>query len=174
MAWEASILLWIQNVLRSEGLDRIFSAFTRLGDKGMLFILIGIGLSCFPRTRKLGLTVLTALLIGALTTNLLLKPLIARPRPFLAIEGLTALVEAGDRHSFPSGHTTAAFAFTSVMIFSGKGRGWKLLSLSIAVLMAFSRLYVGVHYPTDVLGGMAVGILAGRLAWQVWKRDKTR
>ena len=174
MGLEASILLWIQEHLRGEFLDQIFSAYTHLGDSGLLFIVLGIGLLCFPKTRRAGLTVLTALLIGALITNVTLKPLIHRTRPFLAVEGLTALVEAGDAHSFPSGHATAAFSFASTMLFAMKGTAWKALSLAVAVLMAFSRLYVGVHYPTDVLAGAAIGLLAGWMAGQLWERKKQR
>ena len=173
MPWEATALLWIQTHLRSETLTRIFVPFTHLGDSGMLFIVFGVLLFCIPKTRKVGLGILTALLIGALITNVTLKPLVNRTRPWVVIEQLHVLVDSGAGDpSFPSGHTTAAFAFAGAVLFSGIKKGGKILALLLAVLMGFSRLYVGVHYPTDVLGGIAVGLFAGRLAQQIWKNKK--
>ena len=172
MGLEASVLLWIQENLRGEVLNETFSAFTHLGDHGLLFIVLGLLLLVIPRTRKVGLTVLTALLIGALITNVTLKPLVGRIRPWLVVEGLVALVEETDLRSFPSGHTTAAFAFAGAVLFSNSGGKWKIFGLVLAALMGFSRLYVGVHYPTDVLAGVVVGLLAGALSWQFWKDKK--
>ena len=172
MGLEASVLLWIQENLRGEVLNRAFSAFTHLGDHGLLFIVLGLLLLVIPRARKVGLTVLTALLIGALITNVTLKPLVGRIRPWLVVEGLTALVEETDLRSFPSGHTTAAFAFAGAVLCSTPVKRWRALALAVAGLMAFSRLYVGVHYPTDVLAGVVVGLLAGALSWQFWKDKK--
>lgn len=173
MLWEETFLLWIQEYLRSEFLTEFFVPFTHLGDSGMLFIVMGILLLCIPKTRKIGLAVLTALLIGALITNVTLKPLVDRARPWLVIEQLWVLVGSGAGDpSFPSGHTTAAFAFGGAVLFSTVKKRWKALALMLAVLMGFSRLYVGVHYPTDVLGGCLVGLLAGWLSWQFWKNKK--
>lgn len=169
MGVDGAILLWIQENLRGESLNRLFSFYTHMGDSGMIFIVIGLTLLCFRRTRKAGAVVLTALLLGGLFTNVTLKPLVARSRPWLMVEGLTALVEEHDPLSFPSGHTTAAFAFASAVYFVGAKRSFCILSFAAALLMGFSRLYVGVHYPTDVLVGIMVGALAGFLAWQLWK-----
>ena len=176
MLWEAAFLLWIQTNFRSAVLTRLFFVpFTHLGDGGMLFILLGIVLFCIPRTRRVGLCVLTALLIGALITNVTLKPLVNRTRPWVVIEGLRVLVDSGAGDpSFPSGHTTAAFAFASAVLCSEVKRDWKVYAMAVAVLMGFSRLYVGVHYPTDVLAGMAVGLLAGVLACRLWKKKEKK
>lgn len=170
MVWEGEFLLWIQNSLRNADLDALLSAYTHLGDAGLLFIIIGIGMLCFPRTRRAGLVGLTALLLGFAGTNLILKHLVARPRPWLDVAGLLPLVEEGDPNSFPSGHATAAFAFAGAMVAVLPVRWAKALLLGAAVLMGFSRLYVGVHYPTDVLAGVAVGLLAGWLASLLWKK----
>lgn len=170
MTWDAAILLWLQNVLRGEGLDSLMSAYTHLGDAGLLFIVIGIGLLCFPRTRRAGMVGLTALFIGFLSTNVVLKHLFERPRPWLDVAGLIPLVEEGDPNSFPSGHTTAAFAFAGAMLHTLPVKWGKALILGAAILMGFSRLYVGVHYPTDVLAGVIVGLLSGWAASLLWKR----
>lgn len=175
MVWEAVILLWIQEHLRRESLDPLIRAFTHLGDSGALFIALGLVLMCIPKTRRLGAAVLTALVFGALATNLALKPLVNRTRPWVAIEGLRTLVDSGAGDpSFPSGHTTAAFAFAGTVLRSGAKRGWKGACLALAVLMAISRLYVGVHYPTDVLAGVVIGLAAGRLAWWSWGKNFMR
>ena len=170
MVWDAAILLWIQNVLRGENLDSLMSAYTHLGDAGLLFIVIGVGLLCFPRTRRAGLVGLTALLIGFLSTNVILKHLFERPRPWLDVAGLIPLIAEHDPHSFPSGHTTAAFAAGMTWVWTLPKKWMRVMAVIAAVCMGLSRLYVGVHYPTDVLTGLIVGLLSGWAASLLWKR----
>jgi len=169
MAWDGAVLLWLQNVVRSDGLTQFMAAYTHMGDSGLLFIIIAVGLLCFPKTRKAGLTALTALLIGFLLTNQMLKPLVGRPRPWEDIAGLLPLVEEHS-FSFPSGHTTSAFAFAGALLLSLPVKWGKAAALGAAVLMGFSRLYVAAHYPTDVLGGVVIGLLAGWIASLIWKK----
>lgn len=170
MSWDATILLWIQDVLRGGGLDSFMTAFTHLGDNGAIFLIAAIGLLCFPRTRRAGKVALTALAIGFLCTNVVLKHLVSRPRPWLEVAGLLPMIEEADPNSFPSGHTCAAFAFAGALLGTLPVRWGKALALVVAAVMGFSRLYVGVHYPTDVLAGAAVGLLAGWVAVLLWKR----
>lgn len=172
MGLDGSILLWIQNALRSPGLDEAVIFFTRLGNGGGLFVALSVLLLCFPKTRRAGLAALTAMFFGLLCTNLALKNLVARPRPWTAVTGLMPLV-LEESFSFPSGHTTAAFAFAGAMLFVPlKNRWGKGTALVLAVCMGLSRLYVGVHYPTDVLGGMIVGIGCAWLAAKLWNRKR--
>ena len=174
MLWETVFLLWIQEHLRSEVLTGILAPFTHLGDGGMVFIALGIVFLCIPKTRRIGLVILTALIIGALITNVTLKPLVNRTRPWVVIEGLKVLVDSGAGDpSFPSGHSTAAFAFAGAILFSRVKMKWKSIALVIAALMGISRLYVGVHYPTDVLAGVAIGLLAGFLAGKIWNKKSS-
>lgn len=139
--------------------------FDLLGEGGIALILLGLFLLAFPRTRRAGEAVLLALALGALCTNLLLKPLVARPRPF---DGAADIVRqwwleggsVGERgFSFPSGHSTAAMAAMSALYFTGSRR--RGIWLLFALLMGLSRLYLVVHYPTDVLAGLLVGFVAG-------------
>lgn len=160
---EGGVLLWIQEHLRTAVMDKIVTAFTSLGNAGILFIAVGIILLCFKKTRRLGVTTLVALIVGALCTNVVLKPLVARPRPWTQVEGLLPLLTEHD-YSFPSGHTTAAFAFASGVCFAPSKKWMKWTAMAVALLMCLSRLYVGVHYPTDVIGGVVIGLLAGWLA----------
>ncbi len=169
---EGVFLLWIQEHLRQEWMTPFWKLITSLGDSGWFWIVLALALVCFRRWRRTGVTVLLAVAIGALITNVALKPLVARIRPYDVIEGLSLLVERQIDLSFPSGHTCAAFAAGTVC-FVQLRRPWGACLLALAVLIAVSRLYVGVHYPTDVLGGMAVGLFGAWAALRLvaWKLD---
>ena len=171
---EGGMLLWFQETLRGPVQDALVMAFSTLGNSGILFIVAGVVLLFFKKTRRVGLAALLALLIGFLITNLTLKPLVARPRPWLDVEGLVNLLGESAYRSFPSGHATSAFAFGFALLFGAPNKWLKWVSMIVAILMGLSRLYVGVHYPTDVAGGVLVGLLAGWLAWQICKRIKIK
>ena len=176
-AAEGGVLLWFQNCLRGPVQDAIVMAYTSLGNSGILFIVAGLLLLCFKKTRRVGVAALLALLIGLLCTNLTLKPLCARPRPWLDVPGLVNLLGESAYRSFPSGHSTSAFAFAFAMWFGAPKKWMKWVSMVVAILMGLSRLYVGVHYPTDIIGGILVGLLAGWLAVllvnTVWRKIRT-
>lgn len=165
-AWEANILLWVQNALRTPLLDPVVLFFTRLGNAGVLFILLTVLLLVFPKTRKVGLATALALLCSLLFTNLILKNLFQRVRPWDAFDFLVNMVVERDT-SFPSGHTSAAFAFALAVVRAGPStwRKTKIAVVVLAFLMGLSRLYVGAHYSTDVLAGALVGSLAGITGW---------
>ena len=167
-ALDWAVLLWIQEVLRLPVLDGFMTLFTQLGNAGLVWVGISLALLLVPRTRRMGFWALVALLLGLLCTNVVLKHLVGRTRPWLVVEGLTHLVVENDPLSFPSGHTCAAFAAGSVWARFVERRWLKALCILQAVLMAFSRLYVGVHFPTDVLAGCAVGLFCGWLAWRLY------
>ena len=107
---DGGVLLWIQEFLRCTVLNGLFQVYTKLGDAGMLWIAVSVLMLCFRKTRKAGLASLLAMLLGLLCTNVALKHLVGRTRPWLTVEGLVPLVAEHDPNSFPSGHTTAAFA----------------------------------------------------------------
>lgn len=158
---EASFLLWLQNNLRGPVLDPIMTTITHLGDGGIFWIIMAALLMCIPKTRKTGLVCAVSMIIGLIATNLILKNLVGRVRPYELIEGLTILIKTPHDWSFPSGHTTNAFAAAWVM-FTRLPKKYGVPALILAILIALSRMYVGVHYPTDVLGGVIVGCSA---AW---------
>ncbi len=159
-------------------LDAFFLVYTHLGDDGILFIVLGLIFLLFKKTRKVGAGMLIGIAVGALITNVTIKPLIERPRPFELLEYSTdpnvllfkewwtnmGEVHASSMRSFPSGHTTSAVAaLVPVFMFCDKKKSW--LALVAAVLMGASRNYVQVHYPSDVLGGIIVGLIAGLAAF---------
>ena len=175
---DGALLLGLQD-LRTPILNALFSFYTQLGNAGLVWIVLSAVLLLHPRTRKAGFWALIAMLFGLLFTNVLLKHLVARTRPWLVVEGLTALVDEHDPNSFPSGHTCAAFACCLTWARFAARRWVKVLCLALAVLMGLSRLYVGVHFPSDVIAGCAVGCLCALLAWAVqgkaetmWRRRK--
>lgn len=156
IAMEADILLWIQNNIRNDVLTPIFKFVTTLGNAGMIWIVLSVGLLIPKKTRRVGVLALVSLLFSALIDNVILKNVVARTRPYDLIEGLTSLVGAQKDYSFPSGHTGSAFA-AAVVMFRGLPKKFGIPILVFACLMGLSRLYVGVHYPSDVLGGVLIG-----------------
>ena len=108
----------------------------------------------------IGKKIILGLALGAIIGNLMLKHLVARPRPFKIDNTRALLIKAPKDFSFPSGHTAASFAAVAALYFTGEKKLWKV-SLVLAVLIAFSRMYLYVHYPTDILGGVLVGLGAG-------------
>ena len=168
LEWEGTALLWIQEYLRGPVLNAFFTFYTTLGNMGLCWIVLSAGMLFFRKTRKAGFAGLLALLMGFLCTNVILKPLVCRTRPWLVVEGLTALVAEHDPHSFPSGHTCAAFA-AAMAWRPHLQRRWGNTAIVCATIMGFSRLYVGVHFPTDVLCGAVIGALSGWLACRLVK-----
>lgn len=156
---DLSILDWIQRTLRCGVLDHIVPAITFLGEAGWTWILLAAVLLAQKKTRAWGIAVSAALLADLLLCNVLLKPLVARPRPYTFRPELTLLVKAPRDFSFPSGHAAASFAAASALLYS-KCRGW-IPAMVLAAAIALSRLYLYVHYPSDVICGAVLGILCG-------------
>lgn len=182
--FEGNILLWIQNNLRNDFTDPVVKFITHLGDHGYLWIALLLVLLCIPKTRKAALIGAATLLMTYIITNLCLKPLVARPRPYEVIEGLTRIIEKQGDRSFPSGHTANSMAVGVSLwmvsrkyeefkkLYFPKAAGWFVLVLSI--LIGLSRLYVGVHFPTDVLGGAVIAIVDSIVVWVVAKKIMIR
>ena len=163
---DGGILLWIQEHLRMDWLTALLTRYTNLGEAGVIWIVIALIFLFIPKMRKAGLLSLAAMLICYVCNDLVIKNLVMRPRPFLSVEGLLPLIQRPDSYSFPSGHSCSSFAAARVWAQTLEGR-WakraKILLLVMAMVMALSRLYVGVHYPTDVLVGSLLGVLGGWL-----------
>lgn len=158
MTWEFAFLDALQE-LHAPILDFFFKTITRFGDGGLFWIAVGVLLLCVRKTRVCGICVLTGLAVGALIANVTLKPLIARERPCWINEAVQLLIAVPKDFSFPSGHSQASFVAATAIYMNH--RKWGIAAYVLAVLIAFSRLYLYVHFPTDVLAGAAIGICVG-------------
>jgi undecaprenyl-diphosphatase len=165
-----AVLTFIQG-FRSPVADVFFAAVTRLGDAGILWIVIGAVCLLLPRAKKCGISVFISLLITFILTDIVLKPAAARLRPFIA-DGVTLIIDAPYGYSFPSGHTATAFAAaTAIFIFNRRAGQW---SYAAAILIGFSRAYLYVHYPSDIIAGAVIGIVAGAASGIMIKKLRIR
>lgn len=164
MAFEFEILDFLQT-MHTPLITNIMKVASKLGDAGLIWILLAAVLLMIPKTRKVGILVSTALALDVLTCNVILKPFIARTRPYDINTAVELLIQAPRDYSFPSGHTAASFAAAAALWFANKKK-LAVPALVLAVLIAFSRMYFYVHYPTDVLGGAILGMVCG---WLVCK-----
>lgn len=159
--FDLPILDWIAQNLHCDFLDFLMPIITMLGDAGIFWIIIAATLLFFPKYRKAGLSMGIALLMGVLICNVTMKPLIARIRPYdyqLEHFGkeIALLVNTPHDFSFPSGHTLASFEAATALLLHNRKMG--IPAMVLAVMIAFSRLYLYVHYPTDVIFSVFMGI----------------
>ena len=160
------ILDWIQETMQCTFLDKTMPIVTLFGDGGVFWIGISVLLLFYAKYRKTGFYMCIALVLGLVVCNITLKPLVARIRPYdfqLQEFGreITLLISAQHDFSFPSGHTIASFEACTVLLLHDKRMG--IPATVLAILIAFSRLYLYVHYPTDVLVSLVLGIAFGLL-----------
>lgn len=173
MIWESKFLYFLQTNVRSDIIDKIMILVSTLADRGLIFIALSIFMLFMPNMARISYMSLTSLTFNGLITNVILKPLIARTRPFEKYDLITSvLAKLPQDYSFPSGHTSASFAFaTSVFLYN---RQLGILAYIYAFLVAFSRMYIGVHYPTDIIVGMIIGVavsvLCNKYAIVIYKK----
>lgn len=187
--FDHNILSFWHSLAESTGgaLTPLFKFITLIGEKGIWMLVLAVILMCFAKTRKIGICLFGAVCCGALVTNIVLKDLIARPRPF-EVAGLdyrSWWIAIGqpfeDGYSFPSGHVTAAAAGVLAMAFTWDKKVL-LAGVPYVMLMGAARNYLMAHYPTDVLGGCAVGLFSAVVAygitvfiyWLLEKYEKTK
>ncbi len=159
-----SVLYWIQNTLRCGFLDFLVPKITFLGNAGMIWLIIAGCLLFTKKYRRTGILLLAGLAVGLLAGNVLLKNLIGRPRPCWIDPAVQLLVSVPKDYSFPSGHTLSSVIAATVLTFSDRRFGYAAVPL--AALIALSRLYLFVHFPTDVLFAAALGFLIGAAVWK--------
>ncbi len=173
--WDLSILRLIHRTFSSSFLDTVMPIISAIDNHGEVWILIALLLLISKKTRKTGAAIGVALVLGLVVGNGLLKNLIMRPRPFETLGRLLKadelLIAAPTDYSFPSGHALSSMAAATAIF-----RDHTLLGAAayvLALLISFSRLYLYVHYPTDIIGGMIIGILCGLLGCKiVWFFDE--
>lgn len=172
-----AILDWIQNTFKCGFMDGFMLFVTKLCDGGVAFIALTILLLIIPKTRKLGLAAAFALIINHVATNIVIKNIVCRPRP-CHLREVEMLLEIPSSYSFPSGHTSTSFAVTFALMLQDREKWIRWLPVGIvSCLIAFSRLYLYVHFPTDVLAGILVGLCSALAAVFLakkcpWPREK--
>lgn len=153
------ILDLINKYFSCRALDVIMPAITSLGNAGIIWIILSVLCLLSKRYRKTGIVLAVGLILGLIIGNLCLKNIFARLRPFQIKEGIDLLIAAPKDFSFPSGHTLASFISATVLsIRHKKSRAYVIV---LASLIAFSRLYLYVHFPSDVIGGIVLGVIIG-------------
>lgn len=148
----------IQEYVRTPILDNIMIFITTLGNGGMIWIAATVLLLIPKKTRKVGIMSAVALLGSLIINNHILKNIVQRPRPYTTFTDLKILIPTPSEFSFPSGHTSSSFAAAGVF-YSHLPKKVGVPAVILAGLIGLSRLYVGVHYPTDVIAGVVMGIL---------------
>ena len=169
---ELQILYMIQGLQRA-WLTPLMEFFTRIGEGGLCWIIVSIVLALIPRTRKCGLSMMAAMALTFVVGNLFLKNVIARPRPCAVDTSVKLLIPFPSEYSFPSGHTSNGFTAAVTILLHYPRAG--VAALIGAGIIAFSRMYFFVHYPTDILGGILLGTLDACLIlfWtHRWERRK--
>ena len=169
--FEFAILNGIQESCRCAFLDAVLPFLSSLSNHGEIWIALALVLLLIPKTRRAGAVLAQALLLEFICCNVILKPLIARPRPCDLNDAVRLLIPRPGDDSFPSGHSGISFAAVGAL-FAAKSRLW-VPAFVLALIIAFSRLYLYVHWPSDVLAGAALGILMGFLAEKLvryWQR----
>ncbi len=156
---ELNWLLEIQRTLTSPFGDRVMIALSTAGNLGLVWIIIAVFFCTIPKWRKAGIAMLLALLVSHIFGNLFMKNLIARPRPYVVYPGINLKIPPLEEFSFPSGHAITAFASVFALP-SSLGTIKRALAV-LAVGISFSRLYLFMHYPSDVLGGALLGMVIG-------------
>lgn len=164
--YELQILDFIREHLSCKFLDTVLPYITRLADGGVFWIALAVILLFFKRTRKAGLMMGMSLVMGLLVGNCILKPLVARTRPYVENPNVTLLISALSDYSFPSGHTLASFEGAGVLMLTHR-KSLGIPALVLAVIIALSRLYLYVHYPTDVLAGALLGIIFAYASYRI-------
>lgn len=171
MKLDGNILLWVQDYIRNDILTQIMKFITHLGDRGYVWIGILLLFLFFAKMRKVGILMIFSLLGSLLINNKIIKVLVARTRPYIAVEGLNRIIEAQSEASFPSGHTSSSFA-AAVVIYCMCPKKIGIPALVLAALISVSRIYVGVHYTTDVLAGALVGTAIALVVCKIYQRER--
>lgn len=175
--FDGNLLIGIQQALNADWLTPIMKVITAFGEYGIFWILVCAALLAFRRTRRLGIICALSLALTFILCNGIIKPLVDRTRPFEAFSAVQPFLPHPGDASFPSGHTANAMGPAWGMFVSSRdetapmgwrGNGvsaravhkWSIAAIILALLIALSRLYLGMHYPSDVLAAIAVGMLS--------------
>ncbi len=169
--FDSAVMTFVQSGFHNPITDTVFPAVTYLGESGIFWILLSLLIIALGRKngwRTTGCLMLAAMLLGLLLGEIALKNIICRPRPFQEMPEISLLIPPPSGYSFPSGHSCASFAAATIIFLKDKRPG--TAALALAALIAFSRVFLFVHYPTDVLAGSLLGVLCALAAAYGYRR----
>ncbi len=160
LPFDLPILDFIERYLHNPVTDAVFPFVTYIGELGACWIFLGLSLLFIKKYRRAGALILLSLIAATLLGEVLIKNIVCRPRPFQYISsGFPLLIPPPSGYSFPSGHTCASFAAATALFLQHKRQG--ALCFLLAALIGFSRVFLWVHFPSDVLAGALLGALTG-------------
>ena len=165
-----SILYWIQDNLRNSFMDFVMPLFSNLQDGGLIWISIAVVMLFFKRTRYCGIAVLFAMGIDTLITEYGIKNVVCRVRPCNLVDDVNMLVKKPTSYSFPSNHSASAFAGAVAVMLTIKKKAWTIPAFVFSGIIAFSRMYVFVHFPSDVFAGILLGSTVAVLVCYLMKK----
>ena len=155
-------MAFVQSHCHNPLTDALFPIITYLGEAGLIWMILALLCIVFGKKsgwRVTGTAMLCAMLLGLLIGEVAIKNLVCRPRPFQSFPDFSLLIPPPSGYSFPSGHSCSSFAAATVLFH--KDKRWGSAALALAALILFSRVFLFVHYPTDVLAGALLGVLCG-------------
>ena len=192
--FDGNLLIGIQHALNADWLTPVMKFITLFGEAGIFWILMCLSLIIFRKTRRLGIICAFSLLLTFICCNLVLKPLVDRVRPWVTFQMVNAMLPPPGDASFPSGHsansmgpawgmfiatmpvkTAAGRSYDEVRCLGWKGKGaspvtmhkWSIAAVVLALLVGLSRLYLGMHYPSDVVCGLLLGMIAATVVYKI-------
>lgn len=172
LQFDQNVLFFIQEHGMSRWLSDLMILFTKLGDAGFIWIIIGLLFLIKPQTRKVGFLIFGAMILTAVLGEVVLKNIFQRPRPYAHFPSINLLVDQSTPYSFPSGHTSSSFAVAYVV--SRFLPRLRVFIWPLAILVTFSRLYLFMHYPTDILGGILLGLSCGLFVSWVYQYSQNK
>lgn len=170
-SFELSILDAIQN-LSSPGMDKFMVTISSLGNASIIWIYLIVVFLSTREYKMMAKIMIVAFLANLLIVNLGLKNIFGRTRPYEFLPGFDLLIPSLSDGSFPSGHSSYAASFATIILVIGKSKLIKIFTSLLAILMAFSRLYLYVHFPTDVIAGLIIGFLIATYTMKIYYSDE--
>lgn len=162
------LIQWMDAHIHNFLLDQVMPWITCLGNNAILWIITGVLLLTIRKYRKAGLMIFATIILYTVLGEVILKPIIQRPRPFIDMPNLHLLIPKPASFSFPSGHAAGAFAICSIL--AKLFRKFGILFFILAAAIALSRVYLHVHYPSDIIAGAFLGLGCAEIVWRLSKK----